>query len=57
MLLPTDAKDPAQTQAVIKLFDWAFANGDKIATDLLYIPLPDSIHKLIDAALKAQFKG
>jgi len=57
VLLPTDAKDPAQTQAVIKLFDWAFANGDKVATDLLYIPLPDSIHKLIDAALKAQFKG
>jgi len=57
VLLPTDAKDPAQSQAVVKLFDWSFANGDKIATDLLYIPLPDSIHKLIRAAWKAQIHG
>jgi phosphate transport system substrate-binding protein len=57
VLLPKDAKDPAQTKNVIKLFDWAFANGDKIATDLLYIPLPDSVHNAIRAAWKAQFGG
>ncbi len=57
VLLPTDAKDPAQTKNVIKLFDWSFANGDKIATDLLYIPLPDSVHNAIRAAWKAQFGG
>jgi phosphate transport system substrate-binding protein len=57
VLLPKDAKDPANTKNVIKLFDWAFANGDKIATDLLYIPLPDSVHNAIRAAWKAQFGG
>jgi phosphate transport system substrate-binding protein len=54
VLLPTDAKDPAQTQAVIKFFDWSFSNGDKIATDLLYIPQPDSVHTAIRAAWKAK---
>ncbi len=57
VLLPTDAKDPAQSKAVMKLFDWSFSNGDKIATDLLYVPLPDVIHTAIRAAWKAQFGG
>jgi phosphate transport system substrate-binding protein len=57
VLLPTDAKDPAQSKAVIKLFDWAFTNGNKIAADLLYIPLPDSVHNAIRAVWAAQIKG
>jgi phosphate transport system substrate-binding protein len=57
VLLPTDAKDPAQSQAVVKFFDWSFKNGDKIATDLLYVPLPDAIHNAIRAAWSAQYKG
>jgi phosphate transport system substrate-binding protein len=57
VLLPTDAKEPAQSVAVTKLFDWAFGNGDKIATDLLYIPLPESVHNAIRAAWKVQIKG
>ncbi len=57
VLLPTDAKDPAQSQAVLKLFDWSFANGNKIATDLLYIPLPEAVQNAIRATWKAQIKG
>lgn len=57
VLLPTDAKDPAKSVAVTKLFDWSFANGNKIATDLLYIPLPTAIQDTIRAAWKAQIKG
>jgi len=57
VLLPTDAKDPAQSQAVVKLFDWSFANGNKIATDLLYIPLPEGVQNAIRATWKAQIKG
>ncbi len=57
VLLPIDAKDAAQTAGVIKLFDWSFANGNKIATDLLYIPLPGAVQDTIRAAWKAQFKG
>src|SRR5487761_2584142 len=27
---------------VLKFFDWAYSNGDKLATELDYVPLPDS---------------
>jgi len=57
VLLPTDAKDPAQSKAVLKLFDWSFSNGNKIATDLLYIPLPEAVQNAIRSAWAAAIKG
>jgi phosphate transport system substrate-binding protein len=57
VLLPTDPKDPAQSQAVQKFFDWSFAHGNDIATQLLYIPLPESVHTAVRAAWKSQIKG
>lgn len=53
VLLPLDPKDVNQSAAVKKFFDWGFSNGDKIATDLLYIPLPAKVHDAIRAAWKA----
>lgn len=53
VLLATDPKDPAQNAAVKKFFDWSFAHGNDIATSLLYIPLPDSVHNAIRAAWKS----
>jgi phosphate transport system substrate-binding protein len=38
---------PAQATASLKFFDWAYANGDKAATDLDYVPLPDSLKAVI----------
>jgi len=38
---------PAQATASLKFFDWAYANGDKAATDLDYVSLPDSLKALI----------
>lgn len=38
---------PAQGAAALKFFDWAFANGDKMAGDLEYVALPDSLKGLI----------
>jgi phosphate transport system substrate-binding protein len=52
VLLPTDPKDVAQSTAVKKFFDWGFTHGNDIATQLLYIPLPDSVHEAIRAAWK-----
>ncbi len=57
VLLPTDAKDPAQSKAVLKLFDWSLSNGNKIATDLLYIPLPEAVQNAIRSAWAAAIKG
>jgi phosphate transport system substrate-binding protein len=52
VLLPTDPKDANQSAAVKKFFDWGFSHGDDIAKQLLYIPLPESVHNAIRAAWK-----
>lgn len=41
---------PAQAAEAIKFFDWSYKNGDKMATDLNYVPLPDSLIKLIHSS-------
>lgn len=37
---------PLQATNSLKFFDWAYANGDKMASDLEYVPLPDSVKAL-----------
>ena len=46
----------ATAKEVLKFFDWAYANGDKMALDLDYVPMPDSVVKLIHDAWVAQIK-
>ena len=57
MLLPTDPKDPNQSAATKKFFDWGFAHGDDIAAQLLYIPLPASVKDAVRAVWKAEVPG
>jgi phosphate transport system substrate-binding protein len=38
---------PANATNALKFFDWAFANGDKMADELDYVPLPDSLKGLV----------
>jgi len=57
VLLPTDPKDANQSAAVKKFFDWGFAHGDDIAKQLLYIPLPDSVHNAVRAVWQKQVPG
>jgi phosphate transport system substrate-binding protein len=52
VLLPLDPKDEKQSAAVKKFFDWGFTNGDAIAKNLLYIPLPKKVQDAIRAAWK-----
>jgi phosphate transport system substrate-binding protein len=57
VLLPTDPKDPNQSAATKKFFDWGFAHGDDIAAQLLYIPLPASVKDAVRAVWKAEVPG
>jgi len=41
---------------VLKFFDWAFENGDKMALALDYVPIPDPVVQQIKAAWKSQIK-
>jgi phosphate transport system substrate-binding protein len=47
---------PEQAKEVLKFFDWAYASGDRLAMDLDYVPLPDSVVKMIQAQWKTQIK-
>ena len=49
--------DPAATAAALKFFDWAYKNGAKMAADLDYVPLPDSLVKQVRETWKTQIKG
>ena len=57
IILPRDAKNPAQTQAVTKFFDWGFTNGDQIATQLLYVTLPGKVKDAIRTAWKSDIRS
>jgi len=41
---------PAQAAEVLKFYSWSFQNGGKMAHDLDYVALPDSLVKLIHAS-------
>jgi phosphate transport system substrate-binding protein len=47
ILLPAKADKPENAAEVLKFFDWSFANGKQLATDLDYVPLPDALVALI----------
>ncbi len=56
ILLHTAQAKPAQGTEVMKFFDWSFANGAKLAAELDYAPLPDSLTKQIKGVWAAQVK-
>ena len=56
ILVHKDPADSAKAADVLKFFDWAYKNGDKLATDLDYVPLPDAVVGLIHEEWK-QIKG
>ena len=49
--------DPAATAEALKFFDWAYKNGGKMAAELDYVPLPDSLIKQIRGTWKTEIKG
>lgn len=57
ILVYKDSKNPENLQAALKFFDWSYANGDKMAEELDYVPMPDNVVKLVEAKWKEQIKG
>lgn len=53
-LVPTDARDPAATQNVLKFFDWAYQHGDETAEKLAYIPLPAAVKDAVRETWRAK---
>ena len=47
ILMHTKQDKPVQASNSLKFFDWAYASGDKLADDLDYVPMPDSVKTII----------
>jgi phosphate transport system substrate-binding protein len=47
---------PAAAAASLKFFDWAYTQGDKMADELDYVPLPASVKDLIRKQWADQIK-
>lgn len=47
VLMHKEQAKPASAAAALKFFDWAYVNGDKMADELDYVPLPDAVKGLV----------
>ena len=48
--------DAAKAKAVLGFFDWSLNSGQKLAEDLIYVPLPEKLVKQIEATWTAGIK-
>ena len=56
ILMYKNPADKATSDEVLKIFDWSFKNGKKMAIDLDYVPLPDALTKQIREKVWSQIK-
>jgi phosphate transport system substrate-binding protein len=56
ILMHKSQADAAKGKEVLKFFDYAFKSGAAAATELDYVPLPDSVTKLVHDAWKSNMK-
>ncbi|WP_407666706.1 phosphate ABC transporter substrate-binding protein PstS [Microvirga roseola] len=57
ILVYENPENPEQTAEVLKFFDWAYKNGDKLAADLDYVPLPDNVVEQVRATWAKEIKN
>lgn len=57
ILIPKEPKDAEAATAALKFFSWAYANGDKMAAELDYVPMPKKVVADIEKAWVAEIKG
>ena len=48
---------PANASNALKFFEWAYNNGDKMADELDYVPLPDSLTDQIRSKVWSQINN
>ena len=47
LLIYQDQRDPAKGQKLVEFLKWAYTEGEKMADDLNYAPLPDSVRQRV----------
>ena len=56
ILMHTKQDKPQNAAEVLKFFEWAYKNGGKLAEELDYVPMPESVAKLVESAWKTDIK-
>ena len=56
ILMHRAQEKPDNAKQVLRFFDWAFKNGGKMAEELDYVPLPDSLVKLVQTEWKSRIR-
>lgn len=56
ILMHKSQANAENAKTVLKFFEWAYAEGGKLALDLDYIPMPKNVVKLVENAWKTQLK-
>ncbi|MGE0232113.1 MAG: phosphate ABC transporter substrate-binding protein PstS [Flavobacteriaceae bacterium] len=57
ILVYKNPQDSEATAAALKFFDWAYKNGAKMAEELHYVPMPDSVVSQIEKTWSSEIKG
>jgi phosphate transport system substrate-binding protein len=52
LLIPAQAKDPKKGKIIADFLDWMVSDGQKMASQLSYAPLPESVVEKVKAAVK-----
>jgi phosphate transport system substrate-binding protein len=45
-------EDAAKQKGVVEFFSWSLNNGQKMAEELGFVPLPPSVVKMVEAEMK-----
>jgi phosphate transport system substrate-binding protein len=56
ILMHKQPSKPELAREALNFFDWAYHNGGKLAEDLDYVPMPDSVVKMVEQSWQ-QIKG
>jgi len=57
ILFYKDQANADTAASVLKFFDWAYANGDSMANELDYVPMPDAVVKLVEDVWKSSVRS
>ncbi len=57
ILMHKKPEKPENSKQVLAFFDWSYKNGQKLADELDYMPMPDPVVKLVEETWKTQLTG
>jgi phosphate transport system substrate-binding protein len=56
ILMHKNQANAEKAKEVLKFFDWAYQEGDKMALEMDYIPMPDAVVKMVQTEWKSKVK-